>query len=120
MSSTWLLPRWTHAFAVVFFPLFSFSLAAQSPGYKVLVFSATAGFRHDSISNGIATIQMLAATNNFTVDATENPTLFTDANLAQYKAIVFLNTTGDVLDTNQQSAMERFVRAGGGWVGIHA
>src|SRR5207253_747082 len=94
---------------------------AQTPGYKVLVFSATAGYRHASIPDGIAAIQSLGANNNFAVDATEDATLFTDANLAQYKAIIFLCTTGDVLtNAQQQAALQHFIRAGGGWVGIHS
>jgi cytochrome c len=92
---------------------------AQTP-YKVLIFSATAGFRHDSITNGIATIEALGLTNNFTADATEDASQFTDANLAQYKAIIFLNTTGDVLNSMQQGALQRYIEAGNGWVGIHA
>ncbi len=97
------------------------SATAQTPPYKVLIFSATAGFRHDSIANGIQTIQMLAATNNFSVDTTEDATQFNDANLAQYKAIIFLSTTGDVLtNAQQQAALQHYIEAGGGYVGIHA
>src|SRR5205823_286640 len=88
---------------------------------KVLVFSATAGFRHPSITNGLAAIQALGSTNGFTVDATENPTAFYDANLAQYRAIIFLSTTGDVLtNAAQETALQNFIRGSGGWVGIHA
>lgn len=94
---------------------------AQSPAFKVLVFSATAGYRHASITNGIALIQALGTTNNFGVDTTEDATRFTDANLAQYRAIVFLNTTGDVLtNATQLNALQHYVEAGGGWVGVHA
>src|SRR5262245_28670691 len=104
--------------------VFVLALAAGShaaSSYKVLVFSATAGFRHDSITNGIAAIQALGSTNGFTVDATENATAFSDANLAQYKAVIFLSTTGDVLTNSaQETALQNFVRAGGGWVGIHS
>jgi hypothetical protein len=82
--------------------------------YKVLIFSATAGFRHPSITNGIAAIQALSSNNNFTADATEDPNQFTDANLAQYKAVIFLNTTGDVLNTNQQGSLQRYIEAGNG------
>src|SRR5438034_1264007 len=81
--------------------LASLPVAAQLPAYKVLIFSATAGFRHDSIPSGISAIQSLGASNNFTVDATEDATVFTAANLAQYKAVIFLNTTGDVLTNGQ-------------------
>jgi type 1 glutamine amidotransferase len=54
------------------------------------------------------------------VDATEDAGTFTDAGLAPYAAVVFLITTGDVLDDGQQAAFERYVRAGHGWVGVHS
>src|SRR5690242_11366266 len=101
--------------------LFALGATAQAASYKVLVFSATAGFRHDCIPNGIAAIQSLGATNNFAVDATEDATAFSDANLTQYKAVIFLCTTGDVLtNAAQQNALQNYVAAGGGWVGIHS
>ncbi|WP_322786261.1 ThuA domain-containing protein [Catelliglobosispora koreensis] len=93
---------------------------AHAASYSVLVFSKTAGFRHDSIDEGIAAIQQLGAANDFTVVATEDAAAFNDANLAQFATVVFLSTTGDVLDATQQSAFERYVRAGGGFTGVHA
>ncbi|MEW1587773.1 ThuA domain-containing protein [Micromonospora vinacea] len=93
--------------------------AAADP-YSVLVFSKTAGFRHDSIPTGIAAIQQLGAANGFTVDNSEDGAVFNDANLAKYKAVIWLSTTGDVLNADQQAAFERYVKAGGGYVGIHA
>jgi type 1 glutamine amidotransferase len=95
-------------------------VVAADPAYKVLVFSKTAGFRHSSIPNGLQAIRDLGSANNFTVDATENAAAFTTANLAQYRAVVFLMTTGDVLDNTQQGAFESYVRAGGGYVGVHS
>jgi glucose/arabinose dehydrogenase len=96
-------------------------VVAQTPAFKVLIFSATAGFRHASITNGLETIRMLGAANNFAVDATEDATQFTESNLAQYQAIIFLSTTGDVLTNAQQmGALQHYIEAGGGWVGIHA
>ncbi|WP_395570405.1 lectin [Streptomyces sp. BK79] len=94
--------------------------AAADPAYRVLVFSKTAGFRHSSIDDGIAALRDLGAANDFTVDATEDAQAFTTANLARYKAVVFLSTTGDVLGDAQQTAFEQYVTAGGGYVGIHA
>ncbi|GAA4973698.1 ThuA domain-containing protein [Actinoplanes utahensis] len=96
------------------------SAAAADPAYDVLVFSKTAGFRHDSIGAGVQAIRDLGAANNFTVTATEDATAFTGANLAQYEAVVFLNTTGDVLDAGQQTAFESYIRGGGGYAGVHA
>ncbi|WP_428964078.1 ThuA domain-containing protein [Micromonospora fluostatini] len=93
--------------------------AADEP-FDVLVFSRTAGFRHDSIPVGTQTIRDLGAANNFTVTATEDPTTFTTGTLSRYEAVVFLNTTGDVLNDSQQAAFEAYIGAGGGFVGVHA
>ncbi|MEO6081793.1 MAG: ThuA domain-containing protein [Umezawaea sp.] len=87
---------------------------------QVLVFSKTAGFRHDSIPAGIQAIRDLGSANGFTVTATEDATAFTPAGLAEYAAVVFLSTSGDVLDSTQRSAFESYVDAGGGFVGVHA
>ncbi|WP_405382662.1 ThuA domain-containing protein [Maribacter sp. LLG6340-A2] len=87
---------------------------------KVLVFSKTMGFKHASIPAGVAAIQKLGQENGFVVDTTKNSELFTEENLKQYAAIVFLSTTGNVLDQYQEAAFERYIQAGGGYVGIHA
>ena len=86
---------------------------------RVLVFSRTTGFRHLSIPDGIAAIRALG-TGRWCVDATEDPAVFTADNLRRYRAVVFLSTTGNVLDDAQQKAFEEYIRAGNGWVGIHA
>ena len=89
--------------------------------FRVLVFSKTTGFRHDSIPAGIAAIKKLGADNHFGVDASEDSAVvFTDAFLAHYDAVVFLSTTGDPLNDTQQAAFERYIKGGGGYVGIHA
>jgi cytochrome c len=97
-------------------------VAAQSgdPRFSVLVFSKTTGFRHDSIPQGIAALEALGAEHGFAVDRTEDAGRFSDAVLARYKVVVFLNTTGDVLDTGEKAAFERYIRSGGGFVGIHS
>jgi cytochrome c len=87
---------------------------------KVLVFSKTTGFRHDSIPNGIAAIQQLGTANQFGVDTSEDASAFSDANLGNYKAVIFLNTTGDLFDEAQKAALQRYIRAGNGFVGIHS
>jgi len=95
-------------------------LPTQAFAYQVLVFSKTAGFRHDSITDGLAAIRALGSNNSFSVTTSEDAGVFTDANLVQFKAVVFLCTTGDVLDANQQAAFERYIRAGGGYAGVHS
>ena len=87
---------------------------------RILVFSKTMGFRHDSIPAGIAAIQSLGRANGFSVTATENAKDFTRKRLARFDAVVFLNTTGDVLAPRQQAAFKSFIRHGGGWVGVHS
>ena len=95
-------------------------LAQASASFQILVFSKTAAFRHSSIPDGIAAIKDLGALNNFEVVASEDSTLFTDVTLAAFRAVVFLNTTGDILDPDQQAAFERFIRNGGGFMGVHS
>jgi type 1 glutamine amidotransferase len=92
----------------------------MQPRFAVLVFSKTTGFRHDSIPHGIAAIKALGTDHGFAVDSTEDASRFTDTELARRKVVVFLNTTGDVLDDIQKAAFERYIRAGGGFVGIHS
>ena len=92
---------------------------AQSPP-KVLVYSRTAGFRHASIPDGIAALRALGTAHGFSVVATEDPDHFTDEILDQYAVVLFLSTTGDILNEEQQAAFERFIAKGRGFVGIHA
>ena len=90
------------------------------PPFRLLVFSKTAGFRHASIPLGIETIRQLGAPLLWTTDATEDETVFRPRTLRKYDVVVFLNTTGIVMDAKGRAALEQWVRAGGGWVGIHS
>jgi type 1 glutamine amidotransferase len=103
-------------------PLLQHARAAESVDarFAVLVFSKTTGYRHDSIPVGITTIRGLGTEYGFAVDDTEDAGRFNDTALAHYKAVVFLNTTGDILDPGQKEAFERYIRSGGGFVGIHS
>jgi cytochrome c len=87
---------------------------------RLLVFCKTAGFRHDCIPVAKLAMIDLGAKNGFDVDTTEDASLFTAENLKRYKAVMFLNTTGDVLNAEQQTAMESFIKKGGGYIGVHA
>lgn len=87
---------------------------------RILVFSKTAGFYHESIPAGNEAIRKLGEENGFVVDTTTNAAWFTEDSLKNYSAVVFLSTTGDVLDYRQEAAFERYIQAGGGFVGIHA
>jgi type 1 glutamine amidotransferase len=98
------------------------ALATQQvsvPEIGVLVFSKTAGFRHTSIENGKQMFRMLAEENAWILETTEDAAQFTSA-LSRFRVVVFLNTTGDVLNDEQQKAFESWYRKGNGYVGIHA
>jgi type 1 glutamine amidotransferase len=109
----------------LFFILISFILASM--GFtpikkkpKVLIFSKTKGYRHKSIEVAKIALINLAKENNFEADTSENAELFSDKNLKQYATVLFLNTTGDILNDKQQIAFERYIQASGGYVGVHA
>ncbi len=87
---------------------------------KILVFSKTAGFRHASIVDGIAALRMLAKEHNVGIDTSEDSTVFTDDSLRRYDAVIFLSTTGTILDDQQKAAFERYIRVGGGYAGVHS
>lgn len=87
---------------------------------NLLVFHKTEKFHHKSIADGIAALQKMAVAKHFRVTFSENSSLFTPRNLAQFDVIMFLNTTGNILNDSQQNAMEGFIRKGGGFVGVHA
>ncbi len=92
----------------------------SQPSFDALVFTRTAAFRHSSIPTGIAAVEKLGGENGFSVTATEDPGAFTDENLAKYEVVIWLSTTGDVLDDAQQAAFERYIENGGGYAGVHA
>jgi len=106
---------------IVLCSLLSFiKLQAQTAKINVLVFSKTAAFRHQSIDAGKTALARMAKEKGFGVSFTEDAENFNELNLKKYHAVIFLNTTGDVLSNEQQSTFERYIQAGGGYVGIHA
>lgn len=103
---------------------FSLMLSLNSSSFakkkKILVFSKTAGFHHNAIPAGIMAIQRMAMENKFIADTTTDATKINTVNLKQYAAVVFLNTTGDIFNEQQEKAFEQYIRSGGGFVGVHA
>lgn len=87
---------------------------------NVLVFSKTAGFRHKSIPVGIEALKKLATKNQWKITCTEDASLFNNAELQKYQTVVFLNTTGDILNPSQEKAFETYMNNGGGFAGIHS
>ncbi|MBC8065477.1 MAG: ThuA domain-containing protein [Chlorobia bacterium] len=96
------------------------SFEPKMPKKTILVFSRTKGFRHDSIPDGKRAIWKICENRDWAVTFTEDPTWFEGEKLKGFDAIVFLCTTGDILDPKQQPVFEEYIRAGGGYVGVHA
>lgn len=103
LASAWLMSGYTYA-----------------QQFNVLLFTKTAGWHHKSINEGVDAMRDMAEKHHFSVDWHEDANVFSDENLKQYHAIVFLLTSGDILNDEQQGAMERFIRSGKGFVGIHS
>ena len=93
---------------------------ASADAGALLVFTRTEGFRHASIETGVEAFRELARARDLTVEHTEDPAVFSPARLAGFDAVVFLNTTGDVLDAVEESALRVYVEGGGGWLGVHS
>ncbi len=89
---------------------------------QVLVFTRNGeGYVHDNIAASVEAIINLGKANNFQVDVSDNPTVFTEDNLKQYDALIFSNTNNQVFDSDDQRlALIRYTEAGGGFVGIHS
>jgi type 1 glutamine amidotransferase len=103
--------------------LFCFSFQPFKAKPRLLVFSRTTGYHHASIPDGIAAVQMLGKQNGFDVDTTTSPALFRDDVLKKYAALVFMSTTDSartLLGNDAEQALQRYIRAGGGFVGVHA
>lgn len=95
--------------------LFSIAAFAQK---KVLIFSETEGFHHNSIPTGVAAMTELVKDHGFSVDTTSVSDIF--QNKLDYDLIVFLNTTGDVFNDVEQENFRNYIENGGNYLGIHA
>jgi type 1 glutamine amidotransferase len=93
---------------------------------KILVYTRNytpdgKGYVHDNIAASVAAIRKMGAANGFAVDATDDPSVFTAANLKQYRVLVFSNSNNQAFETEaQREAFKAFIRRGGGFVGIHS
>ncbi len=96
------------------------ALSAQAQQFNVLLFTKMNGFHHESVNEGVTAMRAMAQRHHFTIDWQEDAKVFNDEKLKNYQAVIFLLTTGDILNDEQQAAMERFIRSGKGFVGIHS
>ncbi|MDH5383000.1 MAG: ThuA domain-containing protein, partial [Cyclobacteriaceae bacterium] len=104
----------------LFFLLAAFLLGSCSntrDEKRVLIFSKAIKFYHESIPAGVAAVTKLCQENGIAVDTTTNGAYFQEDSLAKYSTVIFLNTSGEILDYRQQADFERYIQAGGGYVG---
>ena len=95
---------------------------ASAAERRILVYTKNGkGYVHDNIAASVAAIKKLGAENNFLVDVSDDPAVFTTNNLSRYKAIIFDNANNEIFDSEaQQAALQNYIRGGGGFVGIHS
>ncbi|NBM19026.1 ThuA domain-containing protein [Streptomyces sp. GC420] len=89
------------------------------PQPRVLVYTRTTAYRHDSIPDGIEAFRELGAGHGFAVEATEDPAVL-EKGFDACAAVVFLSTSGDVLTDSARAALEAYMEDGGGFTGVHA
>jgi len=89
----------------------------DEPEIDVLVFSRTTSYRH----TGAIDAGRAALAERFGAELTEDASRFSDEGLRGVDVVVLLQTNGPgVLRDGERAAFERWVRAGGGVVAIHA
>lgn len=88
--------------------------------FEVLLFTKTEGFKHESIEAGTEAIKKIGEENSFSVFHTQDASIFSDSLLSRFDVIIFLNTSGNILNSEQQNAFEKFFKSGKGFVGIHS
>ncbi len=100
--------------------------AGAAADKKILVYTRSftpdgKGYVHENIATSVEAIRKMGAESGFAVDASDDPSVFTDANLKQYRALVFSNSNNEAFSSDaQREAFQRYIRAGGGFAGIHS
>lgn len=95
-------------------------MQSHAQQFRALVFSKTAGFRHQSIPDGVVALKKMGQTHVFSVHTTEDANYFKDENLEKFDVIILMSTTGTIFNEEQKAAFQKFVRSGKGVVGIHS
>src|SRR5947209_4398277 len=104
------------AFALVYAPI-----RAQDRPARILYFTHSAGYRHEVIPASREILKQIGQISpRFDVATSEDVSVFTAENLRRYGAVMFF-TTGELpMNDPQKQALIDFVRAGGGFIGVHS
>lgn len=87
---------------------------------KVLIFTKTAGYRHDNIEKGVEVLKKLYNDIGIQTVHSEDANLFLSDSLASFNAVLFFSTTGTIFNKEQKEAFQKYIRSGKGFMGIHA
>ncbi|MBI9073268.1 MAG: TonB family protein [Melioribacteraceae bacterium] len=87
--------------------------------FNVLVFHKTGEYKHESIDAGLDCLDEIADKYCFSIYQTDNSDEINDENLSSFDVVLFLNTSGNILDEKEKNALENYIKKGGGFVGIH-
>ena len=121
LAYIWNIGAWHFLFPSTQHDTVAPALPAGLSSPAVLVFSKTNGYRHrDGIAGGAQALSEIANARDWSYFHTENGAVFNARDLARFDAVVFLNVTGDILDTQQEDAFQQWLAGGGGWLGIHS
>lgn len=101
------------------------ALLCVAPGlraaqFRVLMVTETAGWQHESTYAAIPAMHRLAERHDFHLDHKQSAMRLTEEQLMSYDVLLMINTTGDIFNDAEQALIQQFMRAGKGWVGVHA
>ena len=94
--------------------------SARAQQFRALLITETAGWHHPSIVDGVQALKQMATRHEFALDRQQDAMPINDDVLKNYQVVIFLSTTGDIFNDDEQAAFERYIQGGGGYVGIHA
>lgn len=94
--------------------------SAQQGKFSVMVYTSPDHWHDQALPTALTQLETMAEAHFFDLTWTQAETSFTDDNLRKHAVVVFLNASGERLSSAQWQSFRRFIRKGGGFVGIHA
>jgi type 1 glutamine amidotransferase len=95
--------------------------APRTGSFKMLIYSITKAFKHDSIPQGVQMLKDIGVEQGFeTVVAADNSDITLEG-LSKYEIVFFMNSTGDIFNPTEQQAYEDWMTTkNGAFGGTHS